>query len=141
MSKETEVQKTGLDAAIDEREAVLDKEASKYLKEDLLAIFDSLVFEEGYEEDIKLGGKLTFTLSTLTGDDEVALSSDGVLPVDRLARSISKFKGQDLKGMSGEDRVKIIKKQPAVILSSMLNKLSEFENKVFFAEREGSKNF
>jgi hypothetical protein len=130
-------------------------ETPKFKKEELLAIFDEMIFEGQYVEDVALrGGKLKVRFKSRSVDDTTAISRDidgknfsliTTLQEHRavlnLAYSLVSYAGQDLAARSAEDRIKFIGKLPGVIVGALSEALNRFDEKINAACVEGEANF
>lgn len=129
-------------------------EKNKYSKEELLKIFDELIFEGEYKEDITIRGKLRVTFRSRTTEEtmEVAkfldtqeynllITMQQERAVRNLAYSLVNFQGKDLAGIKHEDKLKFVQSKPMPILMALADKLSEFDVKVEMACREAEENF
>lgn len=127
----------------------------KFSKEELLAIFDEMIFSGSYEEEVSLrGGKLKVTFRSRTAEETTSISKDidgtsfnliSTLQERRallnLAYSLVKYAGKDLSGMSAEDRVKYVGKLPTPVVGALSVALSNFDQKIDAACVEGEANF
>lgn len=153
----------GIDRVNKEREAEKNAEkpkdeqdkaaTSKYTKEELLTIFDALVFEGEYRETHQ-GRGLKATFRSRTGKDAVEISraldrfeGKSYMTISTYANiltlvySIVDLNGVDFSSMTVEDRYKAITKQSDAINALLYGKLSEFDEKISLAIEEGRKNF
>lgn len=146
MGKETE---PVVETPIEEK-----KEASKYTQEELLAIFDELLFTGYYDEKINVRDKLFFTLRSKTMEDWLAINTEMdskkfnliSSAVDEranlsLARSLVEYNGKDLSRIDWKDRVAFVRGLPVAFIAIMTKHLNEFEAKVNEATSEGEENF
>lgn len=126
---------------------------SKYTQDELLTIFDALVFEGEYRETHQ-GRGLKVTYRSRTGKDAVDISraldrfeGKSYMTISTYANiltlvySIVDLNGVDFSAMSIEDRYKAITKQSDAINALLYGKLSEFDEKISLAIEEGRKNF
>ncbi len=130
-------------------------ETPKYKKEELLAIFDEMIFSGEYIEELSLrAGKLKLSFRSRSVEDTVAITKDidgknfsliSTLQEHRallnLAYSLVSYAGKDLKGMTIEDRTKFIGKLPSPVAGLISIELSKFDNKISAACEEGEANF
>lgn len=126
-----------------------------YAPEELEPIFDSILFEGKYSEEVSLGGgKLKATLQTRSGQDvreivkkldsekvNMGLTLESFRSMYNLAYSLVEFNGHDLSKASLEERVARMDKLPAAILGALIRKLVEFDLKVEAAVAHGEANF
>lgn len=126
----------------------------KFKKEELLAIFDDIVFSGSFEEDIDIRGKLKVTFRSRSADDTLAISKDIdgtsfnlITTVQErrallnLAYSLVKYQGKDLGGMAIADRLSYLGKLAAPLVGALSVSLSKFDQKVEAACVEGEANF
>lgn len=126
---------------------------SKYSQDELLTIFDALVFEGEYRETHQ-GRGLKVTFRSRTGKDAVDISraldrfeGKSYMTISTYANiltlvySIVDLNGVDFSGMKIEDRYAAITKQSDAINALLYGKLSEFDEKISLAIEEGRKNF
>lgn len=128
-------------------------EAPKYSQDVLLRVFDSLVFEGKYSEEYKARG-ISVTFRSRTGDDSVLISRaldayDGKTYMSvqtysnmlTLAHSLVSYNGKAFEDKQTADKFKFISGLPDAVLTILMSKLNEFDEKVWLAMEEGRKNF
>jgi len=138
------------DPAKDEKEAV----KPLYSEEELLKIFDEIIFAGVYTENINVRNKLKITLKTRTAEeieditqqlDSTTANLISTLNEKRsllnLHYALVSYQGQDLSFMPTDKKQAFINKLPAVIVGVMINCLQKFDSKVFTACKEGEENF
>lgn len=121
----------------------------KYTEEELLTIFDALMFEGEYREDITIKGKLKVTFRTRTGADTAAMTRelDGkklnlmssmqeYRALLGICYSITRYNDKDLSGMSLDNRIIFVEKLPTVVVSALSDALIEFDMKTEAAMQE-----
>lgn len=126
----------------------------KYDEMELATIFDDILFQGSYQEDLKIKGKLQVTLTTRSAEDtgfvsrkldaqQFNLSSTFVeqRALWNLASSLISYNGKDLSSMKIEDRFVFVSKLPAHLVSALSNALVEFDLKIEQACKEGEENF
>ena len=126
----------------------------KYSKEELLGIFDDILFQGCYQEDVTLRGRLTVTFRTRSADDTAKISR--TIDAEQyqlsstymehrallnLSTSMVTFNGKDMQDKSFDDRFAFVKKLPAHLVSLLSNALVEFDAKVETACKDGDENF
>jgi hypothetical protein len=129
-------------------------EQPKYSKEELLAIFDEMIFSGDYEENVTIKGKLKVIFKARSAEDTTKISKDidaknftliSTLQEHRslqnLAYSLVNYSGQDWRTLAVEDRLKKINKLPSVIVGALSQALFDFDNKISAACQEGEANF
>lgn len=137
-----------------ETETKIDDGMPTYSDEELEAVFDSILFEGSYSEEISVGGKVKALIRTRTGEDARAimmildssrvtmgLTMESLRSLYNLGYSLMAFNGQDLSGMKIEDRIKRIEKLPSAVLGALIRKLVMFDLKVEAAVSHGEANF
>lgn len=127
----------------------------QYDKDELLKIFDEMIFAGSYTETVSLrGGKLKVAFRTRTAEEveSITLKLD-TTSVNLMATLMEKrslinlhyalvgYQGRDLGMMKVEERVKFINSLPSPIIAALIGKLSEFDQKVYDACKEGEENF
>ena len=131
------------------------EETPKYSSDELLAIFDEILFKGEYRETIPVAKKLNIVLrSRSTGetafisrhldslDYKLLATMEDERVLVTLAHSLVEFRGKDLTKMEPlPKRYEFINTLPSAILGILINKLQEFDEKVFLATEEASKNF
>lgn len=128
--------------------------APKWSKDELLTIFDEMIFSGEYEENLTIMGRLKVTFRARSAEDTTAISReiDGknfslitTLQEHRsllnLAYSLIAYSGRDMKAVSVEDRVKFVNKLPAVMVGALSKSLVDFDSKISAACIEGEANF
>lgn len=134
-------------------EAPTEPEKPKYSKEELLAIFDKLVFEGRYEETYK-GRGITVGFRSRTGDDSVSISraldnfesKTGVsiqtyVNMLTISHSLVFYNGKTFEDKAVKEKFTFLSGLPDAVLSILMGKLNEFDEKVWLAMDEGRKNF
>lgn len=123
-------------------------------KNELLQIFDEIIFSGEYTEEVTVKGKLKLVFKAKTAEEttEISREIDGknftlitTLQEHRallnLAYSLVGYAGKDLSKVAIDERKKIINKLPAAIVATLSAELSKFDLKVDMACREGEANF
>jgi hypothetical protein len=127
----------------------------KFDPEELLTIFDEMIFSGEYVEEISLrSGKLKIKLRSRSAEDTMAISKDidaknfvliSTLSEYRalmnLAYSLVSYAGKDIGAMDIKDRVSYINKLPGVIVGLLSETLNKFDQKIDAACSEGEANF
>jgi hypothetical protein len=130
-------------------------EGPKYSPEELMAIFDDMIFSGGYTEVVGIhGGKLKVGLRTRSAEeiDAITMKLDStnasLLATINEKRSILNlhyalvsFQGKDFTTAKVEDKAAFINKLPAAVVGAIMRRLSVFDEKVYAACREGEENF
>lgn len=128
-------------------------EKPKFSKEELLAVFDKLVFEGRYEETYK-GRGITVGFRSRTGDDSVSISraldnfesKTGVsiqtyVNMLTLSHSLVFYNGKTFEDKAVKEKFAYLSSLPDAVLTILMSKLNEFDEKVWLSMDEGRKNF
>lgn len=126
----------------------------EYDKEVLNAIFDALIFEGEYKEEVTVRGKLKVVFRTRSAEETMNITRQldaadyKLLPTVQeqraylnISKSLLMYQGKDLSGVSDEEKRNYIKKLPTPILSSIADALAEFDRKVDMASRDAEASF
>lgn len=126
----------------------------KYSEEELLRVFDDIIFTGEYEESYVLRGKVKVTFRTRNVDEinkiqfeldssnfQLISSVEQKRSVLTLEYALKTYHDKDLSTMTAEQRREYVKKLPGPIVGAMLEALTLFDNKVFQACKEGEANF
>lgn len=129
------------------------EEKPKYTKAELLAVYDTLVFEGTYTEVYRSRG-INVEYRTRSGDDVVRLnqyldayqaksmaSLQTYSNMLTLAASLKSFNGKEFKPGDIRGTFEYLKTQPDAVNTVLLMNLSEFDMKIGMAIEEGRKNF
>lgn len=129
-------------------------EKPKYDPNELLQIFDSILFEGDYKEDTTIKGKLKVTFKSRSADDTSAITREldnkqfnliSALQEHRaflnLVYSLVTYNGKNLGTAPIEERKKIVGALPAVVVAALSEALYKFDGKIDAACREGEENF
>ena len=126
----------------------------KYSKEELLSIFDDILFQGYYQEDVTLKDRLTISFRTRSAEDTAKISR--IIDAEQyqlsstymehrallnLATSMVTFNGKDMQDKTLEDRFIFVKKLPAHLVALLSKALVEFDTKVETACKDGDENF
>lgn len=130
-----------------------EEEKPKYTKEELLAVYDTLVFEGTYTQVFRSRG-LNAEYRTRSGDDVVRLnqyldayqaksmaSLQTYSNMLTLAASLKSFNGKEFKPGDIRGTFDYLRTQPDAVNTLLLMNLSDFDMKVGMAIEEGRKNF
>lgn len=148
-------------AAADEKKEVVNNDSIQegpakvvYNKEELLAIFDEMIFSGEYTEEVLIKNRLKVRFKSRSVEDTTAISRsvDGknfllitTLSEHRallnLAYSLVQYGETDLEQLSIDDRIKYLNKLPGVMASAVSQALSRFDAKISAACEEGEANF
>lgn len=131
------------------------KTGTTYDDAELEAIFDQMMFEGCYTEDITLGkGRFKFTLRTRTGKEakevmtlldglslKMGITVEGLRSIYNLAQSVVILNGKDLSGETLDRRVDVLDSLPTPVISALMTHLIKFDLKTEAAVRHGEENF
>ena len=126
----------------------------KYNKDELLAIFDEVIFQGEYVEDVTIRGKLKVQFRTRTAEeieqiskviDSTSFNLISTMNESRmvlnLQYALTFYQGRDLSALKVEDRAKFIKKLPGPVIAVLIDALFRFDDKVAEACKEVEGNF
>lgn len=129
-------------------------EKTEYPKEELLHIFDEIIFQGEYSEEVVVNNKLRLGFRTRSGGEieeinRVVDSSKANLMTTlndtrtllNLQYALTQYHTKDLRSYSIEDKAKFLKTIPGPVIAAMLTALQKFDQKVFVACQEGEENF
>lgn len=131
-----------------------EKQASKYTQDELLKLFDELIFDGVYSETTKIKGKLAVTFRTKSTQETIDITKelDGntykmvtTMQQDRaflnLVYALTHYQGKDISTQSKEEKAKFLGKLPIAILGAISDELARFDAKVAEACEEAEANF
>lgn len=132
----------------------VEKEKPRWTPEELLIVFDEMIFSGEYEEEISIRGKLKVAFRARSAEDTSNISREidgknytliSTLQEQRallnLSYSLISYAGKNLKGVSVDERRKIVAKLPAVMVATLSDALFKFDQKIAAACEEGESNF
>lgn len=133
---------------------VKEEQKPEFSQEELMQIFDDIIFSGEYSEEVTIKGKLKVTFKSRTAEETSAITKEIdsgtynlVTSVQEkrallnLNYSVSAYNGKDLSKVTIEDRAKFIGKLPAVVVAALSEALVKFDRKIDMACREGEENF
>lgn len=142
------------EAAAEDTVNVIDSKLPEYTDAELEQVFDELMFNNGYSEDVKIGKRMVVTLKTRSGKDarevmmrldkagySLGLTMESVRSLYNLAQSVVMVNGRDISGESFEKKVELIEGMPTAVISSMIYALVKFDLKIEAAIKHGEENF
>lgn len=125
-----------------------------YSPEELLRVFDEIIFSGEYRETFNIRGKVPVTFRTRTAEEiseiqryidsagsQLISTVESIRSIMNLQFSLCNYRGKDLSLMKKEERAAFIEKLPAPVVGMMLVILSKFDQKIAQACREGEENF
>ena len=137
-----------------EEAAPPEENKSKFSKEELLRVFDEIIFSGEYTEQFVVRNKLIVTFKTRTGEDinliqktidsaglNLISSVDTMRSIMNLQYALASYDKRDLTVLKIEDRSKFIEKLPGPVIGLLLDLMAKFDQKVAEACREGEENF
>lgn len=126
----------------------------KYDANELLEIFDAIIFEGEYKEDVLIKNKLKVTFRSRSANETSEISREidakqfnlvAALQEYRaflnLVYSLVYYNGKNLGSAPLEERKKIVGGLPAVVVAALSEALFKFDQKTDAACREGELNF
>lgn len=127
---------------------------SQYSEEELLRVFDEIIFSGEYREDYYIRGKILITFKTRTAEDIGAIqkfidaagynllaSVETTRSLMNLQYSLAQYDKKDFGIMKPEERMRHIENLPGPIIGVLLNMMGRFDQKVAEACKEGEENF
>ena len=125
-----------------------------YSKEELLKIFDELIFSGDYSETFRIRDKLSFTLRARTAEEineiqqvidsanlKLISSVETMRSFMNLQYALIAYNGNDLSMLKLDERKKFVERLPGVIIGALINQMARFDHKVAKACEEGEANF
>ena len=129
------------------------QEKPKYSKEELMAIFDTILFEGAYSETVAIKGKLQVTFTTRSTAATSAITKELDSKQFNLMSSMQEYRaflaichsltgyhGKDISTGSLDDRKSFVEKLPSVVVAALSYALVEFDSKTAAALDE-NENF
>lgn len=131
-----------------------EKEPPKYDPEELLRIFDEMIFAGSYSETINIKGKLKVTFRTRSAEEMDAITQkidtmSAVLVSTMMEKrsllnlyyALTSYQGRDLSTAKFDEKVAFISKLPAAIVGMLMVTLFDFDSKINAVTKEGESNF
>lgn len=137
-----------------------DKPEPEFSEEELLRVFDEILFEGSYAESVTIRNKLKVVFRSRSGKEtaDVARRIDKAelnlmstvgqyISMFNLAYSLVSYNDRDLSGLpvfpekQGSSRFEFISSLPAPIIAALSQALVKFDRKVFLACQEAERNF
>lgn len=126
----------------------------KFDDAELESIYDSIMFEGSYSEEVSIGKRVRVTFRTRTGKEarevimrldklglNMGLTVESIRGLYSLAQSVLSINGQDLSGDKFEVKVEKLEELPTQLIARLLAEFSKFELKVAAAISHGDENF
>jgi len=133
---------------------ILDGGTPEFDELELEQLFDELMFDGSYSEEVKIGKRFTVTLKTRSGKEareimnildkagySLGLTVESIRSLYNLAQSAVIVNSRDISGESFEKKVELIEQMPTPVISAMIVALMKFDRKVEAAVRHGEENF
>lgn len=142
---------------VDEKQA--DKTAQelqkpRWTQEELLKIFDQILFEGEYSEEVTVRGKLKVIFKSRSGDETLAISKEldslqlnlittveQLRALRNLSYSLVNYQGRDFSDVKLAEKMIFLGKLPISVIAILSDKLAEFDSKIDAACREAEENF
>jgi chorismate mutase len=131
-----------------------EQEKPKYDPEELLRIFDDMIFAGSYSENVNIRGKLKVTFTTRSAEQMADITRQldtqnaqlMATLVERrnllnLYHGLTAYQGTDLSGLKYDEKVAFINRLPAPLVGIMMVSLFDFDSKIQAATQEGEANF
>lgn len=145
----------GDDAVKDQAEVEQEiKDRPQYDPDELLKIFDDIIFQGEYSETVIIRNKLRVKFKTRSVEELETISRiiDGTTAnlittlnekssILNLQYALLQYQGTSLATESVEKRAKFIGSLPGPVVGALLKALNEFDSKVFAACRDSEENF
>lgn len=139
---------------IDAPEKKYEKPKSRWTQDELLEVFDKLMFEGQYRETYRIKNKLSVTFRSRSAEETMQISREiDNTPFNlistvqehkamlNLSYSLVNYSGKDFSNVEQKEIYKFLSKLPIFVISALVDKLSEFDSKVEEACREAEENF
>lgn len=130
------------------------KEKPLYSKEELMKVFDEIIFSGEYREEFIVRNKLVVTFRTRTGEEVNAIqkqidssglnlisSVESMRSILNLQYALISYERRDLGMMKAEERAKFVERLPGPVIGMLIDLMVKFDQKVAAACREGEENF
>jgi len=130
------------------------KEEPKYSDAELAALFDEIIFNGEYSEDVVIRDRLRVRFRTRSAGevDEIERVIDSTQAtliatlqqkrqILNLQYSLISYQGKDLRTLSAEDRAKFLARVPGPVVGTLMHALAKFDEKVFLACKDAEENF
>ena len=146
--------KKGSAETVTETTETTEVKTPKHSPDELAEIFDKILFEGEYTEEIKIRNKLVVVFKSRSAKETQAIS----LEIDsknftlymtaqehrallNLASSLVNYAGKDLSKVTAEDRKTFVGKLPTSVVAKLSEELVKFDLKVDAACRDSEENF
>lgn len=126
----------------------------KYSDSELEAVYDALMFEGNYTEEVSVGKRIKAVFRTRNGKDaresmlfidkmglNMGITVESLRGLYNLAQSTISINGSDISGETLDKKIERIEVLPTAIISRLMYELSKFDIKVQQAVSHGEENF
>lgn len=150
----SDFEETFFDKPKEEPEVEETKEVSKEDADKMLQIFDALLFEGVYRENVPLGKryKATFRSRTAAEDNDISMRLDRIKfetimayqnqsSLWALAYSLEGFGDRNFSGLTPEQRFEAVGGLPSTVVVLLAQEIGKFDRKVMEALEYGKENF
>lgn len=130
------------------------EELTEAQKNEFLIIYDSIMFEDKFEKQYKLGSKYTATFSTRSTDCDIKISRQldsmefstmhalqTMSAVLTMSRSLVELNGKDLSDQTAAERYNFIRTKSSHLIEMLSKHMIEFDGLVRNALEYGELNF
>lgn len=141
-------------APVDDAPKMEKEDKPKYDPEELLRIFDDMIFAGSYSETVSIRGKLKVTFTTRSAEQMSDITKQldtqnaqlmATLVESRnllnLYHGLTNYQGTDLSGLKYDDKVAFVNRLPAPLVGMLMVALFDFDSKIQAATQEGEANF
>jgi hypothetical protein len=152
--KKTKGTKAEKEVAAEPEVNLLEGGSPEFDEADLEQIFDALMFDGSYTEEVKIGKRLSITLKTRTGKEarevmtlldkagySLGLTVESIRGLYNLVQSAMIVNGKDISGERFDKKLELIEEMPTPVISAMMIALVKFDRKVEASVRHGEENF
>jgi hypothetical protein len=137
-----------------EQSETVEKKTSPFNKDELMRIFDTIVFEGAYSEEVVIKGKLKVVFKSRTAGEVSSISTDLDSKMYNLLTTIQeqrallnlcygilRYGNKDLSNVPIDQKKNFILALPASMIGSLSEAQNKFDQKVDAACQEGEENF
>lgn len=128
--------------------------APEYEEEELLRIFDEILFSNEYTESYNIRGRMEVTFRTRTAKEvqdidrnldslgaSLVSTVENIRSFNHLERALVTYNGKDLSTMKSTEKSGFVQSLPGPIIGALLLTLAKFDHKVGMACKVGEQNF
>lgn len=154
MSNDTKVKESEVKLEEVSKEIIKEDSKPTYSQEELLVIFDDILFSGEYREDITIRNKLKVTFKSRTAAETTAITKEldsksfnliSTLQQEQslltLVYSLVSYAGKDLSGLDPIKKREFVTGLASVVVASLSDALIKFDQKIDMAFSEGEQNF